>query len=242
MRMKKTPKIIDVNNINFNYNETKVLENVNLEVHKGDFLGLVGPNGSGKTTLLRIILGLNKPKTGTINLFGKKINKFKDYKKIGYVPQKATNIDQTFPATVKEIISTGTMKKVTFKEIQTALKTVNMTQFANRKIGKLSGGQQQRIFIARALLSKPELIILDEPTTGIDKESRDAFYELLHKLNKKGITIILVSHDTGTITKYVTKVACLNKTLYFHGTHKEFCIANNPEKIRTKYHVLNHEH
>jgi len=242
MRMKQTQKIIDIKNINFEYAETKVLENVNLEVYKGDFLGLVGPNGSGKTTLLRIILGLNKPKTGSIKLFGKKINKFKEYKKIGYVPQKATNIDQTFPATVEEIISTGTMAKVTFKEIQTALKTVNMTQFANRKIGKLSGGQQQRVFIARAILTKPELIILDEPTTGIDKESRDSFYELLHKLNKKGITIILVSHDTRTITKYVTKVACLNKKLYFHGTHKEFCIANNPEKIQNKYHVLNHEH
>ncbi len=240
--MKNTKTIIEVENLNFDYDKTNVLENITFKVHKGDFLGLVGPNGSGKTTLLRLILGLNKPKTGTIKLFKKKINKFKDYAKIGYVPQKATNIDQTFPATVKEIIATGAMHKVTDKEIQNTLKTVNMLEFTNRKIGKLSGGQQQRIFIARALLNKPELLILDEPTTGVDQQSRNTFYELLHQLNKKGMTIILVSHDTGTITKYVNKVACLNKTLYFHGTHKEFCIANEPEKIQNKYHVLNHEH
>ena len=232
-------KIIQIKNLDFNYGETKVLENINLEIQKGDFLGLIGPNGSGKTTLLRLILGLNKTKKGTIKIFENDAQKFKEHKKIGYVPQKATNIDQNFPATVKEVVATGTTKKTQQKTINKALKTVNMHKYAERKIGNLSGGQQQRVFIARALINNPELLILDEPTTGIDKENKDSFYDLLAQLNKKGITIILVTHDTGTITKHVNKVACLNQTLYFHGTHEEFC-ANETKK--GKYHLINHEH
>ncbi len=229
-------KIIQIKNLDFNYGKTKVLENIELEVERGDFLGLIGPNGSGKTTLLRLILGLNKTKKGTIKLFQK--NKI-EYAKIGYVPQKATNIEQTFPATVEEVVSTGAIKKTNTKQIQDVLKTVNMLEYKTRKIGHLSGGQQQRVFIARALINKPELLILDEPTTGIDKENRDSFYELLGKLNKKGITIILVSHDTASITKYVNKVACLNKTLHFHGSHEEFCAK---ETKKGKYHIINHTH
>lgn len=232
--------IIQIKNLSFSYRE-KVLENINLEVNKQDFLGLIGPNGSGKTTLIRLILGLNKTKKGNIKLFGEDINKFKNWEKIGYVPQKATNIDQTFPATVKEIISTGTTKKITTKKIQKALRIVNMQDYTNRKIGQLSGGQQQRVFIARALINEPKILILDEPTTGIDQKNKDTFYELLHKLNKKGITIILISHDTGTITKYVNKVACLNKTLYFHGTHEDFC-THETSQTPKKYHIINHEH
>ena len=240
MRIKEK-KIIQIKNLNYKNAYKKELENINFVVEKGDFLGLVGPNGSGKTTLLRLILGLNKSEKGTIKILGKNIKEFKDWQKIGYVPQKATNIDQTFPATVKEIIETGTTKKTTNENITKTLETVNMSPYIKRKIGALSGGQQQRVFIARALLKKPELLILDEPTTGIDKESRKSFYELLNKLNKKGITIILVSHDTGTITKHVNKVACLNKTLYFHGTHEEFC-AHETGKTPQNYHLLNHEH
>jgi zinc transport system ATP-binding protein len=235
-----TTQIIQIKNLDFSYTE-KVLENINLEIQSGDFLGLIGPNGSGKTTLLRLILGLNKPQTGKLILFGEDIKKFKNWQKLGYVPQKATNIDQTFPATVKEIIQTGTKRKTTEREIIKALKEVNMLSFINRKIGQLSGGQQQRVFIARALVNKPKLLILDEPTTGVDKQNRDSFYEILHKLNKQGITIILVSHDTGIITKHVNKVACLNKTLYFHGTHEEFC-AHETGQTPKNYHIINHEH
>lgn len=239
--MKKQEIIIKVKNLEYKYGDEKVLENINLELKRGDFLGLIGPNGSGKTTLLKIILGLLKTQKGKITLLGYDIKKFKDWKKIGYVPQKATNIDQTFPATVEEIITTATTKKTTNKQIQEVLDIVKMQKYAKRKIGELSGGEQQRIFIARSLLKKPELLILDEPTTGIDKESRDNFYELLNNLNKKGITIILVSHDTGIITKHVNKVACINKTLYFHGTHEEFC-AHEAGQTPQKYHIINHEH
>ena len=239
--MKKQETIIKAKNLEYKYGDEKVLENINLEVMRGDFLGLIGPNGSGKTTLLKLILGLNKIQKGKITILGIDIKKFSLWQKIGYVPQKATNIDQTFPATVEEIIMTATTKKTTNKQIQDVLKRVNMQKYVKRKIGELSGGEQQRVFIARALLKKPELLILDEPTTGIDKESRDNFYELLNKLNKKGITIILVSHDTGIITKHVTKVACINKTLHFHGTHSEFC-AHEQGKMPEKYHIINHEH
>ncbi|MFP4567604.1 MAG: metal ABC transporter ATP-binding protein [Candidatus Woesearchaeota archaeon] len=239
--MRKQENLIEVKNLNFNYGETIVLQNINFEVKRGDFLGLIGPNGSGKTTLLRTILGLNKTQKGKITILGRDITQFKEWQKIGYVSQKATNIDQTFPATVDEIISTATTKKITNQQIQEVLKIVKMQQYTKQKIGELSGGEQQRVFIARALLKKPELLILDEPTTGIDKESKDNFYELLNKLNKKGITIILVSHDTGIITKYVNKVACINKTLHFHGTHKEFC-AHEEGQTLEKYHLINHEH
>ncbi|MGG3562220.1 metal ABC transporter ATP-binding protein [Neobacillus rhizosphaerae] len=224
--------IIDIQHLFYRYEKDTVLEDINMSVPDGSFLAIVGPNGSGKSTLLKLILGLLKPQKGEITIFGQEISKFKDWQKIGYVSQKANSFNTGFPATVFEVVASGLTKKLglfTFfkKEhslkVYEALEAVGMRKFSNRNIGELSGGQQQRVFIARALVSEPKLLILDEPTVGVDAENVNSFYQMLGDLNKnRAITLLLVTHDIGTISDKVTHVACLNKHLHFHGETKEF--------------------
>ncbi len=219
--------VIDIRNLTFKYGDQVILDNINLIVEQKDFLGLIGPNGSGKTTLLKEILGLIPIQQGEIYLFNKQLNRFNDWDKIGYISQKANSFNSGFPATVYEVVSMGLFgKKGLFKrlnnkdreQIYSAIDLVGLADYTKRSIGKLSGGQQQRVFIARALVSQPKLLILDEPTVGVDLESTNQFYFLLEKLNKeKGITIILVSHDIGVVTNKVSNIACLNKKLLYHG-------------------------
>lgn len=251
----RTKPIIEINDVSFGYERENVLENINLAVPKGAFLGLVGPNGSGKSTLLKLILGLQKPQVGEVLLFGTPQGKFKEWNRIGFVSQKANSFNSGFPATVYEVVASGLTGKIgLFKfigksqkqEILNAIKAVGMEQFATRNIGELSGGQQQRIFIARAIVSKPDVLILDEPTVGVDEKNVKSFYDMLEKLNKEqGITLILVTHDIGTITNKVTHVACLNKHLHYHGASEDFQKLN-PEELSLIYqhdiHVLSHEH
>ncbi len=224
--------VIDIDHLSFRYDKEVVLEDINLSIPKGAFLGIVGPNGSGKSTLLKLILGLLKPKEGEIRLFGQSQQKFKDRDRIGYVSQKANSFNTGFPATVTEVVSSGLTKKVGMfrmigkkhsPQVEKAIESVGMSPFASRNIGELSGGQQQRVFIARALVSEPEVLILDEPTVGVDSRNVAAFYEMLEHLNKDlDITLLLVTHDIGTISSKVTHVACLNKQLHFHGNTEEF--------------------
>ncbi|WP_409301714.1 metal ABC transporter ATP-binding protein [Peribacillus sp. SCS-155] len=224
--------IIKVEHVSYKYAKDLVLENVSLDVPRGSFLAIVGPNGSGKSTLLKLLLGLHRLQSGSIKLFGKDIRQFKDWQRIGFVSQKANSFNSGFPATVFEVVLSGLTKKVgLFKfpgkqhkeRVNEALEAVDMLAFKNRNIGELSGGQQQRVFIARSLVSEPELLILDEPTVGVDSQHVQQFYEMLEMLNKKmGITLILVTHDVGTVTDKVTHVACLNKQLHFHGGADEY--------------------
>jgi zinc transport system ATP-binding protein len=224
--------IIDIQHLFYRYEKDTVLEDINMSIPDGSFLAIVGPNGSGKSTLLKLILGLLKPQKGDITLFGQEISKFKDWQKIGYVSQKANSFNTGFPATVFEVVASGLTKKLglfTFfkkehsMKVFEALEAVGMREFSNRNIGELSGGQQQRVFIARALVSEPKLLILDEPTVGVDAENVNSFYQMLGDLNRnRAITLLLVTHDIGTISDKVTHVACLNKHLHFHGETKEF--------------------
>lgn len=247
--------ILEIENLTFRYEERNVLENIQLQVPKGAFLGLVGPNGSGKSTLLKCILGILKPKQGTIRLFGVDSKKFKNWNKVGYVSQKANSFNSGFPATVFEVVSMGLVsKKGLFRflsksdkeKVRQAIADVGMSDFINRNIGELSGGQQQRVFIARALVSDPELLILDEPTVGVDVKNVESFYEMLAHLNKKlGITLILVTHDIGAVTEKVTHVACLNQQLHFHGNIETFRELEDAEmSLLYGHHVhrLEHDH
>lgn len=224
--------LVEVKDLSFSFGSTEVLSKITFSINKGDFVGLIGPNGSGKTTLIKLLLGLYKPVKGIIKINNTNINRFSDWSKIGYVPQKATNFSDTFPATVEEVVLTGCLSQKSFPKkysskdrgsVLESLKKVQMEDRIKNRIGELSGGQQQRVLIARALVAKPELLILDEPTTGVDQETQSKFYDLLGELNREGISILLISHDLGRITKYVTKVASLNKTLDFYGSHKDFC-------------------
>jgi zinc transport system ATP-binding protein len=227
-----TQNIIELKDISFSYGDDVVLDRITLNIHKGDYLGIIGPNGGGKTTLLKIMLGLLKPSKGTVKLFGQDIHEFKDYYKIGYVPQKVAKFDENYPATVLEVVSMGRYgKRGLFKplnsndnaQVKKALEEVGMFEFNDRLIGDLSGGQQQRVFIARALSSEPEVIFLDEPTVGVDLKTQEAFYKLLDELNRSmGLTLVLVSHDIDMIAGEATELASINKTLVYHGSPKEF--------------------
>lgn len=225
-------KQLEIRGVTFGYGKQAVIEGVKLDLYQGDFLGLVGPNGSGKTTLLKLILGLLPLQKGRIKLLGKDLRHFKQWDAIGYVPQKAASVTEQFPASVEEIVATGLLAKKRpprrytkqdRQRVAQALAQVAITDLAHQRIGELSGGQQQRALIARALVTDPQLLILDEPTTGVDQQSQNRFYDLLSELNNKGITIIIVSHDLSRITNHVTKLASINKTLAFYNSHEEFC-------------------
>lgn len=224
--------VISLKNISFKYGDKPILKNVNLEIPRGSFIGLIGPNGGGKTTLINLILGLLKPSEGSIRLLNEPIDTFKDWNRIGFVSQKSNTFNKGFPATVYEVVSMGLTAKIGYfkffnkyhkSKVIEAVKQVGMEDHLYDNIGDLSGGQQQRVFIARALVSDPELLILDEPTVGIDYKNVKRFYELLYELNQRDhITLLLVTHDTGVMTEYATDIACLNQALHFHGKTEEY--------------------
>jgi zinc transport system ATP-binding protein len=199
-----------------------VLENINLEIFEGDFLGLIGPNGGGKSTLLMTILGLLKPDRGDVKVLGLEPKAARG--SIGYMPQK-TSLDKSFPVSALEVVLMGRYSRAGFmrryqpedrEAAFRALEAVDMEDRAAKEMGTLSGGEQQRILIARAIVSQPKLLLLDEPASGIDATQQTEFNELLSRLNKY-TTIVLVSHDLTAVSSYVGKIACLNHKLYYHG-------------------------
>jgi zinc transport system ATP-binding protein len=230
MHMKEP--ILKLENLYFHYGQQSVLEDINMTVNAGDFLGIVGPNGSGKSTLLKLILRLVRPSSGKITLFGTEQEKFRYWTKIGYVPQKAAAFHQGFPATVREVVLSGLAASLGLlrrpgaagrQRVNEALAQAGVEDLQDRIIGELSGGQQQRVLIAKALVGRPSLLILDEPTVGVDVEAQERFYDLLNQLrHDEGMTLMMVSHDIGVITEHVGDVACLNKKLFFHGPPTDF--------------------
>ncbi len=225
--------IINVDNLSYYYDSFPALDHISFSVEKGDFLGIIGPNGAGKTTLFQCILGIMSNFSGEINLFGSNVKQNKKIlQRIGYVPQKKS-VEQTFPATVSEIVSLGVIGKDIKKEsIESAIEFVELGSYRNKRIGELSEGQQQRVIIAKALVKQPELLILDEPTTGIDSVAQNKFYDLLTRLNKdRGITIVWSSHDMNAVEKLASKVACIDRKLFFHGESEDFF--GNEERMKS---------
>ncbi len=215
--------VVEIKNLTVRYDSVKALDDVSFLINQNDFLGIIGPNGAGKSTLFSCMLGLLQNYEGEIKFFGQDIKKSKKYlKEIGYVPQKPI-FEKNFPATVREVVRMGLPRNVPEKRVDEVLKQVWIHELANRRIGELSSGQQQRVFIAKALVSEPKILILDEPVTGIDASSTEIFYSILRDLNQnQNITIIWSSHDLDAVNKLANKVACLNKTLFFHGISEEF--------------------
>jgi zinc transport system ATP-binding protein len=212
-------QVVNIDNVSYVFNSALVLENISFTVDKGDFVGIIGPNGAGKTTLFRSMLGLLEDYQGRITFFGEDIRKNRNIlQKIGYIPQK-NSTDQGFPATVEEIVSLGiTGRRPSKNKINHAIETVGLFDQKTKRIGELSGGQQQRVLIAKALANEPELLILDEPVTGIDLKTQNKFYVLLKKLNEENkITIIWASHDLDAVKKLANKIACVNRRIFFHG-------------------------
>lgn len=214
--------ILDIENVSFNYGKINVLKEINLQVKEEEFIGLIGPNASGKTTLLKLILGLLKPDSGKINVFGQTPSKHHEH--IGYVPQYVS-FNRDFPITVLQTIQTACVRNNPFNKldknkrnelVHTAMQTVGVDSIANKSIQTLSGGMMQRVLIARALAAEPKLLILDEPTANVDAKVEEDIFAMLKSYNSH-MTIMVVSHDIGFISSYVDRVACLSNTLECHS-------------------------
>jgi zinc transport system ATP-binding protein len=215
--------VIELENVWFSYNGSPVLEDVNIVVHEKDFLSIVGPNAGGKTTILKLILGLIKPSKGVVRVFGN--SPVKARARIGYMPQH-TSLDPMFPVSVLDVVLMGRLgrsmyfglyRKEDKEAAKEALKRVELYDVRHRPFAELSGGQSQRVLIARALVSGPDLLLLDEPTANVDIAVGTEFYDLLDQLNKN-MTIVLVTHDLGFVSRYVKNVACVNRRVVSHPT------------------------
>lgn len=197
--------MIIVKNLSFSYHpDQKLLSGISFSLDKGDFVALLGANGAGKSTILKLILGQYEPQQGSITIAGKNVQQKKDWSDVGYVPQKIS-IDSNHPTTVKELIKDTSM-----------CSHLKIDHLLNSQFKKLSGGQQQRVLVALALQNKPELLLLDEPTVGVDEQTRKTFYSLLKHLSQKhNTTILIVSHDNQLISAFASKVFCIDDKHHF---------------------------
>lgn len=217
-----TNPVIEAENLCFSYTDEPILDQIGFSVFEGDYVGIIGSNGSGKSTLLRLLLGELTPGKGRISLFGEDVRRFRDWPKIGYVAQNGTALAANFPATVMEIVCAnlyseiglfGFAGKAHRARAMQALARVGMQDYAHRTIGNLSGGQQQRVMLARVLVANPQLLILDEPTTGVDAGSCDTLYALLAQINREQkVTVVMVTHDTARVSSYANRVLCLEQS------------------------------
>jgi zinc transport system ATP-binding protein len=211
---------VKIDDLSFHYHKRKVLEEVNLRVPHKSFLAIIGPNGGGKSTLLRMILGLLTPEEGKVEVFGRDPRKAREY--MGYLPQHVSFLHD-FPINVEDTVLTGRYHGLFSnytpgdrEAVHRTLEMVDLDGLADRQMGQLSGGQVQRVFLARALVRRPKLLLLDEPMASVDPQMQYSFYQLLEELKKK-MSIILVTHDVGAVFDQVEDIACLNQRLYYHG-------------------------
>jgi len=245
--------LIEAEKVTFAYGQEKVLDNISFTVNKGDFVGILGPNGSGKTTLIRTVLGILKPQKGRIKILGTDMQKFSEWREIGYLEQK-TNPPVLMPLTAFEVARLGLLSTKNYPKIfnkQDNAKTLEAMQktgcekFKNKLFSQLSGGQQQRVLLARTIINNPSLIILDEPSTALDSTSRESFFRLVSDLNaKSGTTVLLITHDTAEIGRYVNKFLILDKEIIFYGDKQSFCVSPAVTEYFGPYaqHVMDHLH
>lgn len=263
--------VVEVKGLTFGYEDGLLFEDVSFDVNSGDFAAIVGDNGVGKSTMIKLLLGLIKPNKGTVKILDKDVTSMKDFTSVGYVPQNSGALASNFPASVEEIIRYSICNKKLSKSerealINEALETVSLTSSRHKLIRELSGGQQQRVMLARVLINKPSILILDEPTVGIDGESVDRLLEILHTLNiDRKVTILMVTHDLKSVSSYINKVLCISDhslaeesastsaTIVHAHSHKHsnthpdhiHCAACDPTDCKDEHchnHCHNHEH
>jgi len=248
----KTP-VLEVSSLNVARPNSVAIEDANFTINRGDYVGIVGPNGGGKTTLLLALLNIIPRTKGTIRLFGQDIASFSSWEKVAYVPQHAVNFDPHFPLAVRELVALGrvnrgnlgrTLKRKDGEAVDEVLEFMGISDIANRRIGQLSGGQKQRVLVAKALVRKPEIILLDEPIVGVDAKTQEKFYKKLSDLNlQKGITIMLVTHDLAAVFCRMSKVMCINQWVNV----AELTEGVKPEEVLRKaygehFHFVFHRH
>lgn len=226
MRISKASTIIEAKHLTFVRHNEEVLHDFSFTIHEGDYVGVIGPNGGGKTTLLRLLLGLERPTAGSIKILGSSPTGRKARQQIGYVAQRGGSLDSQFPATVEEIVRAGRTPRLGWfgtwrtsdeKAVNTAMKEMHVEKLRKRPMSRLSGGERQKVLLARAMAAEPKILFLDEPVDGLDPQSRDDFYKLLRSINKRGVTIIFVSHDVHVISREAGSALCLKHQLVCHG-------------------------
>jgi zinc transport system ATP-binding protein len=242
--MAQTQPIIEAKNVTFAYGSVPALTNLSFTVQAGDYVGVIGPNGGGKTTLIKLLLGLLKPTEGSITVLGQPIHSLAERHLIGYVPQRLAQSAVEFPATVQEIVDSGRtphlglwhrFQRQDQRAVIEAMAHAEVTHVKHRRLSQLSGGERQRVFIARALAAKPRILILDEPTVGVDVATQEKFFAFLKELNTKhGITIMFVTHDIDVIAQEATTVLCLNHGLVCYGAPSDFIKAEYMERLYGK--------
>lgn len=248
------PEVITTQNLCCSYRGRPVLADVSLSIKRGDYVGIVGPNGSGKSTFIRSLIGLCGISHGSALIFGVPVARFKQWHRVGYLPQSLQHLPPLFPATVAEVVSLGLItlksfpRRITDKDrnkIKETLYFLGIYDLRTKQIGELSGGQQQRVLLARALVNDPELLILDEPTAALDPETRERFYHLIADLNcDREVTVLLVTHDSGAIGRHASKMLYLDKRLLFYGSFEEFCISTEMSAMFGEHtqHIICHRH
>ncbi len=239
--MEQAKPIVEIRDVSVKYtNGVLALDGINIDVNQKDLIALIGPNGAGKSTLLKIVLGLIKPTSGSVKLFGSQ-ELSKNLKYVGYVPQSAQARDPNLPFSVYETVMIGRTPHAGLlhgvgaqdrQKVEETLKLFGIYELKDRKIGQLSGGQSQRVFLAKAMVAEPKLLLLDEPTSGVDTTSKSEFYKILERLNReRGITVILSSHDVGVITKIANRVLCINRSQFFCGENADFSASVEIHKV-----------
>jgi zinc transport system ATP-binding protein len=247
-------EIVAAELLSCSYREGKVLEDISFQVQRGDYVGIVGPNGSGKSTLIKALLGLVTINTGCASLFGTTLNHFRDWYKVGYLPQSLHLVNPVFPATVHETVGLGLLSLKKFpkrltradkEKISAILNELSIYDLKDKLIGELSGGQLQRVLLARAIVNDPELLVLDEPTAALDPETRGRFYAMIAEINRtRGVTVLLVTHDSGAIGEHASKMLYLDKKMLFYGSFDQFCCSPEMASLFGEHsqHLMCHQH
>jgi len=225
--------VLTIKHLCAGYNGSEALKDVSFSVKPGDYLGICGPNGSGKSTLVKVVLGLLAPKAGEVSLFGTPQPDFAQWRRIGYLPQGLQFFNPDFPATVDEVVRLGRLSGKRFprrfnredaQAVDRTMEWMGISHIKGCMIGELSGGLRQRVLLARALVNDPALLVLDEPTTALDPETRESFYKLIFEMNReRKATVLLITHDTATIGKYASHLLYLDKKVIFYGDFDDFC-------------------
>ncbi|MSQ13068.1 MAG: metal ABC transporter ATP-binding protein [Dehalococcoidia bacterium] len=246
------PPALTFDDVSYAYGLTPAVDHVSFSVERGEFVALIGPNGSGKTTLIKLALGLERPQSGRVLLLGQAVERFTQWRRVGYVPQFVNAFSVRFPATVSEVVSHGLYRGLDplalFRRslspgVERGLEQAGISELRNRLVSELSGGQQRRVLIARALVSGAELLVLDEPTTGLDQPGQEQLYALLRRLRgERGITILLVTHDLGVVLHEASRVACVNQRLFAYVPTQELTPSDLSKTYGTTVDLVVHQH
>ena len=244
--------VLEMRRVGFGYNAHPVVEEITFTIEHGDYLWVIGPNGSGKTTLMKLALGIIEPREGEIFLLGRRLEHFRQWERIAYVPQTVSRFDPFFPASAMEVAAMGLLSEKKFprrlsgrdrRRVEEAFEQVGIAGIMKQRIGELSGGQVQRVYLARALVSTPDILFLDEPTSAVEPGVREEFLRVIDELNRSGTAVFLINHDIAGMGIRNNKILFINRTQLFFGDGGQFCVSPSMgEYFGSSQHIICHQH